>query len=92
MTRRFKRTTAFDFSFILYIPISIGTSLLGFKDLISSNLSLEMWIFYGIAAIVSMVFTLMATKWFRKLVKEGKLIYFVIYCLIVGFSVILFLK
>lgn len=92
MTRRFKRTTAFDFSFILYIPISIGTTLLGLKDLISSNLTLEMWFFYGLATIVAMVFTLLATKWFRKVVKDGKLIYFVIYCLLAGLSVIIFLK
>lgn len=92
MTRNLKRTTAFDFSFILYIPISIGTSLLGLKDLFSSNLTMEMWIFYGLATIVAMVFTLLATKWFRKIVKDGKLIYFVIYCLLVGLSVIIFLK
>ena len=92
MTRNLKRTVAFDFSFILYIPISIGTTLLGLKDLISSNLSMEMWIFYGVATLVSMIITLLATKWFRKVVKEGKLIYFVLYCLLAGLSVIIFLK
>ena len=91
MTRRLKRTTAFDFSFILYIPISIGTTLLGFKDLISSNLTIQMWLFYGLAALVAMIFTLLATKWFRKIVKDGKLIYFVIYCLLAGLAVIIFL-
>ena len=39
MTRNLKRATAFDFSFLLYIPISIATTLLGFKDLLTSSLS-----------------------------------------------------
>lgn len=91
MTRDLKRTTAFDFSFILYIPVSIGTSLLGIKDLLSSHLSVQEWIFYLLAAFVAFIMTVIATKWFRKLVKEGKLIYFVIYCIIVGLSVLIFL-
>lgn len=91
MTRKFKRETAFDFSFILYIPISIATTILGISDLLGSNLSLEMWIYYICATIVSGFITFFATKWFRNIVKHGKLIYFVIYCLIVGSLVILFL-
>lgn len=91
MSRDLKRTTAFDFSFIMYIPISIGTSLLGIKDLFKSHLDIQTWIFYILAAFVAFIFTLLGTKWFRKLVKDGKLIYFVIYCLIVGLSVIIFL-
>lgn len=91
MTRKFKRETAFNFSFILYIPISIATTILGISDLIDSNLSLNMWICYLSATVVAGVFTYFATKWFRNIVKNGKLIYFVIYCLIVGTLVILFL-
>lgn len=91
MTRKFKRETAFNFSFILYIPISIATTILGISDLIDSNLSLNMWICYISATIVAGLFTYIATLWFRNIVKNGKLIYFVIYCLIVGTLVILFL-
>ncbi len=91
MTRNFNRETAFNFSFILYIPISIATTILGISDLLSSNLSFESWIYYICATIVAFIFTYLGTKWFKKLVKEGKLIYFVIYCLIVGLSVIIFL-
>ena len=91
MLRKFKRSVAFNFSFILYIPISIATTILGVSDLISSNLSLEMWIYYIVATIVSCIFTYFATKWFRNIVKNGKLIYFVMYCLIVGLLVIIFL-
>lgn len=91
MTRNLKRETAFDFSFLLYIPISIATTLLGFKDLLTSSLSLGTIICYLLATAIAGIVTYFATKWFRNVVKEGKLIYFVIYCLIVGLLVICFL-
>lgn len=91
MTRKFKRETAFNFSFILYIPISIATTILGVSDLINSDLSLNIWIYYISATIIAGVITYFATIWFKNIVKNGKLIYFVIYCLIVGSLVLLFL-
>lgn len=91
MTRKFKRETAFNFSFILYIPISIATALLGIKDLITSDLTMTMWIYYLSATVVAGLFTYFATIWFRDIVKKGKLVYFSIYCLIAGLLVILFL-
>lgn len=91
MLRRFKRDVAFNFSFILYIPISIATTILGISDLINSNLSSTMWIYYISATIIAFIFTYFATLWFRNIVKNGKLIYFVYYCLIVGLLVIVFL-
>lgn len=89
--RGFNRETAFNFSFLLYIPISIATTLLGFKDLLSANLSINAISLYLISMIVAFIFTYIGTKWFKKLVQEGKLIYFSIYCLIVGILVIIFL-
>ena len=91
MSQNLKRETAFDFSFILYIPISVATALLGIKDLFESSLNASQWIGYLSATVVAGLFTYFATKWFRNVVKEGKLIYFVVYCLVVGSIVILFL-
>lgn len=91
MFRDLKRDVAFKFSFILYIPISLATMILGVKDLIETNISINLWITYFIAMIVSGVITYLATHWFNGIIKRGKLIYFVIYCLIVGALVILFL-
>ena len=91
MFRNIKRESAFNFSFILYIPISIATSILGVKDLFEMTISTGDMILYIIAAIMALIFTYIFTKWFSKIVKEGKLIYFSIYCLILGFVVILFL-
>lgn len=91
MFRNLKREAAFNFSFILYIPISIATSILGLKDLVELSISSNLWILYVISAILAGIFTYIFTKWFARIVKEGKLIYFSIYCLILGVIVILFL-
>ena len=91
MFRNLKREVAFNFSFILYIPISIATSILGIKDLLELSISSSTYILYIIAAILAGIFTYIFTKWFAKIVKEGKLIYFSIYCLVLGLVVILFL-
>ncbi|MCI8346927.1 MAG: undecaprenyl-diphosphate phosphatase [Bacilli bacterium] len=91
MFQNLKRETAFNFSFILYIPISIATSILGLKDLFELSISSSLWILYVIAAILAGIFTYIFTKWFARIVKDGKLIYFSIYCLILGLIVILFL-
>ena len=91
MYRKLKRTTAFDFSFILYIPISVATSILGIKDLLATSISSSTWILYLIATILAGIFTYIFTKWFSHIVKEGKLIYFSVYCVILGLIVILFI-
>ena len=88
MTQKLKRDTAFKYSFMLYIPMSVAAMALELTDLkISTNLILH----YIASIIVSAVVTLLVTKWFRKIVNNGKLIYFSIYCLIVGMLVILFM-
>ena len=89
MTQGLKRDTAFKYSFMLYIPMSIAAMALEIKDLaIESSLIL----YYMAAVLVSLLVTLLVTKWFRKIVNNGKLIYFSIYCFVVGLLVILFLK
>ena len=91
MSRNLKRDTAFKFSFMLYIPISLATMILGVKDLLVANISFNLWMCYIACIIVTGIITYFATKWFNGIIKNGKLIYFVFYCLIVGTLVILFL-
>ncbi|MDO4963435.1 MAG: undecaprenyl-diphosphate phosphatase [bacterium] len=89
MIQDLKRDTAFKYSFMLYIPMSICATALEISDF-SFNVNLIPY--YFIAILVSTIVTLIVTKWFRKIVNSGKLIYFSIYCFIVGLFVILFLK
>ena len=88
MSGGLKRDTAFKYSFMLYIPMSIAATGL---ELTSIDLHSDLIIYYAASILVSTIVTLLVTKWFRKIVNNGKLIYFSIYCLIVGLLVILFL-
>lgn len=91
MSRNLNRETAFKFSFILYIPISLATMILGVKDLVEANISISLALTYFICMIISGIVTYFATKWFNGIIKHGKLMYFVIYCFVVGALVIFFL-
>lgn len=73
---------------MLYIPMSLAAMVLELKDL---ALKSELIIYYISAIVVSLIVTLLVTKWFRRIVNNGKLIYFSVYCMIVGMLVLLFL-
>ena len=89
MTQGLKRDTAFKYSFMLYIPMSLAAMALELKDIVIDS---SLILYYIGAILVSFIVTLLVTKWFRKIVNNGKLIYFSIYCFVVGMLVILFLK
>lgn len=86
-----KRDSALKYSFMLYIPISVGTTLLGIKDLITMPNIDEMILPYGLGFIASLIVSFFTLRWFMNVVKKGKFIYFSIYCLILGLAVLLFL-
>ncbi len=88
MFSNLKRDTAFKYSFMLYIPMSIAAMALEISEL---NLKSSLFLNYVVAIIVAAIVTFLVTKWFRKIVNEGKLIYFSIYCFIVGILVVCFL-
>ena len=91
LSRNLDKETAVNYSFMLYLPISLATMVLGVKDLIeSSNLS-NLILPYTLGMIASAIVTYFSAKWFINIMKKGKLGYFSIYCLIVGILVIIFL-
>ena len=71
--------------------MSLAATILEIKDLVNTSISSTMWLYYILATFIAFIFTLLVIKWFRKIVNEGKLGYFSIYCLIVGLLVIIFL-
>ena len=78
------RETAINYSFMLYIPISVASMALGVSDLISAGNLNELFIPYLVSMIAAGVVTYFAAKLFIDIMKKGKLIYFSIYCFIVG--------
>lgn len=85
-----KRETALRFSFMLYIPISLGGVVLGFTDFLDEPNKGELVIPYLVAFISTLLMTYFAMKWFMGIMIKGKLIYFTYYCFIVGTLLLLF--
>jgi len=86
-----KKATALRFSFLLYIPVSLGTVVLNIDEFINSGVFSTMLIPYLLAFLGSIVASYFALKWFINVMKEGNLKYFAFYCFIVGALVFLFL-
>lgn len=91
MQQDLKRDSAFKYSFMLYIPMSLAAMMLEITDILDKSINAITWCYYGLSALVALIFTYIMTKWFRRIVNRGKLIYFSIYCFIVGLLVVIFL-
>ncbi|PWA09726.1 UDP pyrophosphate phosphatase [Pueribacillus theae] len=85
-----KPATALRFSFLLYIPVSLGGTLLSVTDIASDPDLSTLFIPYAAAFIASIVASYFALRWFMGIMERGNLVYFSIYCFIVGIAVLIF--
>lgn len=83
-----KKEKLAQFSFLMVIPPILGEALLDTKDMIEEGVSIAM---AGIPAsslaigfLAAFVSGCLACKWMINIVKKGKLIWFALYCAIVG--------
>lgn len=86
-----KQETALRFSFLLYIPVSLGVTVLSVSDIVNDPNFDTLMIPYAIAFMASIIASFFALKWFINVMRRGNLKYFAYYCFIVGFLVIIFL-
>lgn len=85
-----KQETALRFSFLLYIPVSLGITVLSIDDIIADPLFSTYFVPHILAFLASIIATYFALKWFMNVMARGNLIYFAIYCFIVGGLVTLY--
>lgn len=85
-----KRETALRFSFLLFIPVTVGINILSYDEIVNDPLFSANLIPYIIAFITAMITTYFALKWFMNVMVKGKLIIFTYYCLVVGTGVIIY--
>lgn len=87
------RTTAVRFSFLLSIPVILGSSVLAIKDLQSGAGVFTMIGFWPtiIAFVSTFICSILSIIWLIRLLERSKLIYFAVYCFIVAVLVFLFL-
>jgi undecaprenyl-diphosphatase len=82
------REKSAKFSFLMVVPLIFGKMANDVKDGAFSDLSGDV-LPYIIGFIVALVVGFLACKWMISLVKKAKLIYFSIYCAIVGLAAII---
>ncbi len=89
-----KKEMLAQFSFLMVIPPILGEALLDIKDILEVGFSQAM---SGISPLVAILGFLtafitgcFACKWMINIVKRGKLIWFAVYCTIVGAVAIIF--
>nr|WP_106783156.1 undecaprenyl-diphosphate phosphatase [Lysinibacillus timonensis] len=85
-----KQDTALRFSFMLYIPVSLGGIVLGFTDFLDEPNKADLAIPYFSAFIATLFMTYFAMRWFMGIMKNGKLNYFTYYCFFVGALLLIF--
>ncbi|PYF04717.1 undecaprenyl-diphosphate phosphatase [Ureibacillus chungkukjangi] len=85
-----KQETALRFSFLLYIPVSLGGVILGLSDFINEPNKTDLAIPYLAAFLSTLIMSYVAMKWFMGIMKNGKLIYFTYYCFLVGILLLIF--
>lgn len=86
-----KQDTALRFSFMLYIPVSLGGLVLGISDIISDPDIQALWLPYLLAFITTLFVTYFSMKWFMGIMEKGNLKYFSFYCFIVGALILIFM-
>ncbi len=88
--------TTLDFSFLMYIPISIGSLLLFIKEGAEMGMSVPSnayYFYYILAFSGSLVATYVAYKIIFNIFRTGKLKYFGVYCLLLGLlSIVIFVS
>ena len=89
MARGINQETALRFSFLLFIPVSLGGAVLSITDILNDGNLAQMAIPYIVAFLGSLVASYFSLKWFMNIMAKGQLKYFAIYCFIVGPLVIL---
>ena len=89
-----KKEKMAQFSFLMVIPPILGEALLDVKDMAEVGVSTAMAGLPTLSLVVgflaAFVFGCLACKWMIDIVKRGKLIWFTIYCAVVGAATIAF--
>lgn len=85
-----KREVALKFSFLLYIPISFGATILSLRDFVSDPFLQTLLIPYILAFSAAVIATYFSLRWFINLMMRGNLKYFSYYCFFVGIYVTIY--
>lgn len=83
LTQKIELKKVLRFSFLSYLVISVPVSLLGIYEAFQGNESIH-YLGYSLAFVMSFIFSLIAVRFLYNYVKVKNLIYFSVYCFVVG--------
>lgn len=84
----YRNKDAFQFSFIMYIPASIGALFFSFISLFLNPVAPIIFLTYLLSGFIAFLTTLLGLVILKKTLNAQKLNYFAAYCLIVGGTII----
>ncbi|MTH54377.1 UDP pyrophosphate phosphatase [Bacillus mangrovi] len=85
-----KQDTALRFSFLLYIPVSLGGMILGFFEYTRGPGLEGLAVPYLAAFFAALIMTYAAMKWFMGIMARGNLKYFAFYCYAAGILLLIY--
>lgn len=85
-----ERETAVRFSFLLAIPVILGSSLLGVKDASMDWVVQTGWVPLLVSFVVCFFASWLGIVWLIGFLRQKRLIYFAAYCAILGLSLLVF--
>lgn len=86
------RDTAVRYSFLLVIPVILGSTVLAFGDVSSDIFAAIGTPALVVSFITTFIFSWLGIIWLIDFLKRSKLVYFAIYCFVVAILVFLFIE
>ena len=86
------RSTALKYTFILYFPISVGTMILGVKDIIDAGSLASVALPYFLGMVAALIVTYFSYRWLSEIVRRGNLWKFSIYCVFLAIFIFIYFR
>ena len=86
------RSTALKYTFILYFPISVGTMILGVKDIIEAGNLASVFLPYLSGLVAAGIVTYFSYRWLSEIVRKGNLWKFSIYCVCLAIFIFIYFR
>ena len=86
------RKASLKYTFMLYFPVSVASMGLGVVDMIQDSSLTTLWLPYLCGLIAAGIVTYFSYQWLSKMVQNGKLWKFSIYCLCLSIFVLFYFR
>ena len=86
------RKASLKYTFMLYLPVSVASMGLGVVDLVQSGNLMSLLLPYTLGLLAAGIVTFFTYRWLSKLVQNGKLWKFSIYCFFLSIFVLIYFR